>query len=518
MRAIGRSKRFRNGVNEEFGGERWYGTSNYAIIKSLNYEISRDLRQLAMSRKACVIGAGPNGLAAAIVLAQAGLRVDVFEAEPTPGGAARTMELTLPGFLHDFGSAVHPLGAGSPFFSTLPLHDHGLEWIHSPAPLAHPLDDGTAVTLERGLRDTEAALGVDGEAWVKIVKPFVERWMEFAFDVLRPLPSIPKYPWLMARFGVAALLPAKTIARRFRSDRTRALFAGLAAHSFLSLDDPLSGAFGLLMAIPAHAAGWPISRGGSQSLTNALCGYLSKFGSIIKTSSRVQSLGELSNYDLILCDVTPRQLLQIAGQRLSNGYKRQLEIFRYGPGVFKVDYALRGPIPWKAPECLRAATLHLGGTFEEIAASEKTVRNGEHADRPFVLLAQPSLFDPSRAPLGKHTAWAYCHVPNGSKIDMLGKLEDQIERFAPGFRKCILARRVFSPADLETMDANLVGGDIGGGAMDLRQFLFRPTWRRYATSARDIYICSSSTPPGGGVHGMCGYHAAKAALMSLKLS
>jgi len=468
-----------------------------------------------MSRKACVVGSGPNGLAAAIVLAQAGLQVDVFEAEPTAGGAARTMELTLPGFWHDFGSAVHPMGAGSPFFSSLPLEDHGLEWIHSPVPLAHPLDDGTAVLLERDLGDAKTALGPDGDAWGKLMQPFVEHWREFAPEVLRPVLSTPKHPWLMVRFGMNALRSARTIARRFHSERTRALFAGLAAHSFLSLDEPLSGAFGMLMAMPAHAVGWPIPRGGSQSLTNALWSYLSTFGSKVETSSRVESLASLSKYDLILCDLTPRQLLKIAGQRLSDSYKRQLQGFRYGPGVFKVDYALSSPIPWKASECLRAATLHLGGTFDEIAASEQTVRNGQHADSPFVLLAQPSLFDSSRAPTTKHTAWAYCHVPNGSKVDMLKKLEGQVERFAPGFRECVLARRVFSTADLESMDANLVGGDIAGGAMNLRQTLFRPTWRYYATSARDLYICSSSTPPGGGVHGMCGYHAAKLALARL---
>src|SRR6266567_3448162 len=469
-----------------------------------------------MSRKACVIGAGPNGLAAAIVLAQAGLQVDVREAEPTPGGAARTLELTLPGFLHDFGSAVHPLAAGSPFLSSLPLRDYGLEWVRSPAPLAHPLDDGTAVMLERDLGDAKSSLGADGEVWGKLLQPFIERWNVFAREVLRPVPSLPRHPWLMARFGMSALLPVRTVAHRFRSERTRGLFAGLAAHSFLSLDEPLSAAFGMLMAIPAHAVGWPISRGGSQSLTNALCRYLSTFGSTLNTSSRVETLSALANYDLILCDVTPRQLLNLAGQRLSESYKRRLRSYRYGPGVFKVDYALNGPIPWKASECLRAATVHLGGSFEEIAASEQAVRDGRHADRPFVLLTQPSLFDPSRAPEGKHTAWAYCHVPNGSNVDMMVRLEDHIERFAPGFRECVLARRVFSPADLETMDANLVGGDIGGGAMDIRQFVFRPTWRHYATSARNIYICSSSTPPGGGVHGMCGYHAAKMALSRLK--
>ena len=467
---------------------------------------------MVMIQNACVIGSGPNGLAAAIVLAQAGLHVDVFEAEPTPGGAARTMELTLPGFRHDFGSAVYPLGVGSPFFSSLPLREHGLEWIHSPAPLAHPFDDGTAITLERDLKDAKAVLGTDGDAWGKLVQPFVERWAEFAPEVLRPLPSIPRHPVLMARFGLSALLSARTIARRFRSERTRALFAGLAAHSFLSLDKPLSGVFGLLMALPAHAVGWPIPRGGAQSLTDALCRYLETLGGVVKISSRVESLESLPKYGLILCDVTPRQLLGLAAERLSNSYRRTLAKFRYGPGAFKVDYALSRPLPWRASDCLRAATVHLGGAFDEIAASEKAVCSGSLAERPFVLLAQPSLFDSSRAPEGKHTAWAYCHVPNGSKADVLERLEAQIERFAPGFRECVLARRVFSPADLEGMDANLVGGDIAGGALDLRQFLFRPTWRHYATSAPDIYICSASTPPGGGVHGMCGYHAAKKAL------
>jgi phytoene dehydrogenase-like protein len=465
-----------------------------------------------MSRKACVIGAGPNGLAAAVVLAQAGLQVDVLEAESTPGGAARTLELTLPGFRHDFGSAVYPLGAGSPFFSSLPLINHGLQWIHSPAPLAHPLDDGTAVMLERDLGETTDSLGIDGSAWDRLMRPFVERWTEFAPEILRPVPFVPGHPWLMARFAVAGLQPARVVASRFRHARTRALFAGLAAHSFLSLDEPLSAAFAILLAVPAHAVGWPIPRGGAQAVTNALCAFLSTLGGKVNTSSPVHSLVDLTNYYLLLCDLTPRQLAKVGEQRLSDRYKRKLGRFRYGSAAFKVDYALNAPIPWKASDCLRAATVHLGGTFEEIAASEKAVRNGRHADHPFVLLAQPSLFDSSRAPAGKHTAWAYCHVPNGSRINMLEKLEDQIERFAPGFRECILARHVFSPADLEHMDANLVGGDVGGGAMDIRQFLFRPTWRHYATSSPDIYICSASTPPGGGVHGMCGYHAAKMAL------
>jgi phytoene dehydrogenase-like protein len=369
--------------------------------------------------------------------------------------------------------------------------------------------------LQRDLSETRDSLATDGATWDKLMRPFVERWSEFAPEILRPVSFVPRHPWLMARFGMVALQSAQAIASRFREPRTRALFAGLAAHSFLSLDEPLSGAFAILMAVPAHAVGWPIPRGGAQSLTDALCGFLSTLGGTVRTSSRVENLATLEKYDLFLCDLTPRQLSKIGAQKLSASYQRRLGRYRYGSGVFKVDYALNAPIPWKASDCLRAATVHLGGSFEEIAASEKAVRNGQHAERPFVLLVQPTLFDSARAPAGKHIAWAYCHVPHGSKVDMLEKLERQIERFAPGFRECILARRVFSPADLECMDANLVGGDIGGGIMDIRQFLFRPTSRRYATSAQNIYICSSSTPPGGGVHGMCGYHAAKLALSRL---
>jgi phytoene dehydrogenase-like protein len=470
---------------------------------------------MAESGKACVVGAGPNGLAAAIVLAQAGLRVEVFEAEATAGGAARSMELTLPGFLHDFGSAVYPLGVSSPLFSRLPLEAHGLEWIRSPAPLAHPLDDGTAVMLERDLDNAAAHLSPDGKSWRKLMAPFVEHWQELAPELLRPVLRIPRHPWLLARFGMNALLSAKTLVRRFSSERTRALFAGLAAHSFLALDEPLSSAFGIVMAVPAHAVGWPIPRGGAQSIANALSGYLQTLGGKVITSSRVESLETLTDYELILCDVTPRQLLALGGKRFSESYRRLLGKFRYGSGAFKVDYALSDPIPWKAAACRRAATVHLGGSFGEIAASEQAVRSGKCADRPFVLLAQPTLFDPSRAPQGKHTAWAYCHVPNGANLDMLEKIEDQIERFAPGFRDTVLARRTSTPALLESMDSNLVGGDIGGGVLDLRQMLFRPTRKLYATSAKNIYICSASTPPGGSVHGMCGYHAAKMALARL---
>jgi phytoene dehydrogenase-like protein len=468
-------------------------------------------------RRACVVGAGPNGLAAAIVLAQRGLKVDIFEAEPQPGGAARTLELTLPGFLHDFGSAVHPFAAGSPFFSSLPLSNHGLEWIHSPCPLAHPLDDGTAITLERDPRDAESSLGPDGRAWRRLIGPFAERWSDLSSEVLRPVHLFSRHPLLLARFGLVALPSATVLASiAFRHERTKALFAGLAAHSFLSLDEALSAAFGVLLAAAAHAVGWPIPRGGAQSITKALCGHLAGLGAELKTSARIDSLASLPQYDVTLCDVTPHQLIRMASNRLSAAYIRQLVKYRYGPGVFKIDYALSHPIPWKAAECSRAATVHLGGSAAEIAASEATMRLRRHSERPFVLLAQPSLFDATRAPEGKHTAWAYCHVPNGSDFDMREALEAQIERFAPGFRDCILARRVFSPAALQKMDANLIGGDISGGSMDIRQCLFRPTWHHYRTSAKDIYLCSSSTPPGGGVHGMSGYHAARMAVSRLR--
>src|SRR5437660_8498779 len=381
-----------------------------------------------MNGRACVIGAGPNGLAAAIVLAQAGMKVDVFEAEPIPGGAARTLELTLPGFLHDFGSAVHPLAVGSPFFSELPLRDYGLEWIYSPAALAHPLDDGTAVMLERDLRDAESALERDGNAWRTLMGRFAEQWAELASEVLAPMPRLPRHPLLLARLGLNGFPSAKFLVRRFREDRTKALFAGLAAHSFLSLDEPLSAAFGIILGAAAHAVGWPIPRGGAQSITSALCSHLASLGGNIKTSTRIEDLSAVENYNAILCDLTPHQLLRIARNRFPTRFARKLAKFRYGPGVFKVDYALHHPIPWKSPDCARAATVHLGGTCQEIAASEYDMRHGRHSDRPFVLLSQPSLFDPTRAPAGKHVAWAYCHVPNSSTVDMLPAIESQIER------------------------------------------------------------------------------------------
>jgi len=472
-----------------------------------------------MSR-ASVIGSGPNGLAAAIVLAQAGMRVDVFEAEAEPGGAVRTLPLTLPGFLHDFGSAVHPFAAGSPFFASLPLADHGLEWIHGEVPLVHPLDDGSAVVLERDLEHAERALGADGKLWRSLMQPAADNWMEFAEDTLGPALRIPHHPLRMARFGLTAIQSAKGFAKsHFVSPRTRAIFAGLAGHSFLSFDQPLSATIGWLFGITVHAVGWPIPRGGAQAITQALIGHLKTLGGTVHTSSRIDAaqFRELeSSSGLVLFDTAPRQLVAIAGERLSSKYKSELDRFQRAPGAFKVDYALSQPVPWRAADCGRAITVHLGGSFEEIAAAESAVANGRKAERPFVLVAQPTLFDPSRAPEGNHVLWAYCHVPNGSTADMTDRIEAQIERFAPGFRDCVLARHVAAPAALEAMDANLVGGDISGGAMTMRQTFFRPTSSGYATGAPKLYLCSASTPPGGGVHGMCGYHAARLALRQLK--
>jgi phytoene dehydrogenase-like protein len=460
-----------------------------------------------------VIGSGPNGLAAAIAMAHAGFSTEVREAQPEAGGACRTLELTLPGFHHDFGSAVHPMAAGSPFFRKLSLHNHGLTWLHHPAPLAHPLDDGTAVTLERDLTDTVAELGADGATWRRIVNPLVEHWDELAPELLQPLLHLPRHPFSMARFGVLAAVPARLLAASlFRTERARALFAGLAAHSFLSLDAPFSSAVGLVLGAAAHAVGWPIPQGGSGSITRSLIDVLQQERGILHTATPVHSVDDFGDGAIVFLDTRAPALADLAGNRLPPMYRHKLARFRHGPGSFKLDYALSEPIPWRAAACRRAGTVHLGGTLGEITRSERSMLRGRVPERPFVLLAQPTLVDPTRAPEGKHIAWAYCHTPFGSAEDATAQIEAQIERFAPGFRECVLARSVSSPQRLQSLDANLAGGDISGGAMDLAQLLLRPTWRSYATPDPLLYLCSSSTPPGGGVHGMCGYHAAQAAL------
>jgi phytoene dehydrogenase-like protein len=463
---------------------------------------------------AVVVGAGPNGLAAAIELARSGLSVRVLEAADTVGGGARSAELTLPGFLHDVCSAIHPLGVASPFFRTLPLAEHGLEWIEPPAALAHPFDDGTAVVLERTPDAALPTLGEDESRWRRLFAPLARDAESLLEDVLAPL-HLPAHPLRLARFGARAALPATALARlSFGGAKARGVFAGLAAHSMLPLERPPSAAFGLMLGLLAHSVGWPLPRGGSQRLSDALASHLRSLGGEIETGRRVGSLAELGDARPVLLDVTPRGLLSLAGDRLPARYRGRLERYRYGPGVFKLDWALDGPIPWRAEECARAATVHLGATLEEIAASEAAPFRGEIAERPYVLLAQQSLFDPTRAPAGQHTAWAYCHVPNGSTVDMTERIEAQVERFAPGFRERILGRSALGPADVESYNENYVGGDINGGAAILSQLFTRPVARvsPYTTPLPGIFLCSASTPPGGGVHGMCGFHAARAAL------
>jgi phytoene dehydrogenase-like protein len=463
---------------------------------------------------AVVVGSGPNGLAAAIELARAGRSVLVREAADSVGGGLRSGELTLPGFVHDLCSAIHPLAAASPFFRTLPLAEHGLEWIEPPVPLAHPLDGGEAVFLRRSFAETAGALGGDVRSYRKVFEPLVADWPRLESSVLGPLVRVPRHPFALARFGLSALQPAAGFARRrFDGEPARALFAGLAAHSILPLESVGTTSFGLVLGATGHAVGWPLPRGGSQRVADALASYLRSLGGEIQTGAPVESLAELSA-PTILCDVTPRQLLRLAGDRMPQRYRSALERFRYGPGVFKLDWALSGPIPWTAPECAQAGTVHLGGTLAEIVASEQAPARGETSDRPFVLLAQPTLFDDSRAPEGRHTAWAYCHVPNNSDADMTETIERQVERFAPGFGERVLARTASAPADLERRNANLVGGDIGGGSNELRRLIARPVLRPvpYSTPLEGVYLCSASTPPGGGVHGMCGYLAARAAL------
>ena len=467
---------------------------------------------------AVVVGSGPNGLAAAVELARNGKRVAVLEGKSTIGGGARSAQITLPGFIHDLGSAIHPLGYASPFFRSLPLEEHGLEWIHPDAPLAHPLDGGEAAVLERSIGATAAGLGHDAAAYRRLMEPGSADAARIA-DFFVGKPSLLRHPLALASSGIRALGDAEGLAKSaFEGEKARGLFAGNAAHSFLPLDQPPSAMFGLLLGTLGHAFGWPFPRGGSQSLVDALASYLESLGGEIYTHAMVHTLDDVPRTRSVLFDVTPRQLLDIAGEHFTESYNNALKRYRYGPGVFKMDFALDGPIPWEAEGCERAGTVHLGGTLDEIATGEAAVGRGEHPERPFILLAQQSLFDRARAPEGRHTVWAYCHVPNGSRVDMTDRIEAQIERFAPGFGDRILDKRAAGTAALERWNPNLVGGDINGGYMDLRQLFTRPMPRPnpYSTPARGLFICSSSAPPGGGVHGMSGYFAARVALRHLE--
>jgi phytoene dehydrogenase-like protein len=466
---------------------------------------------------AVVVGAGPNGLAAAITLARGGASVVVLEAAATIGGGTRTAELTLPGFRHDVCSGAHPLGILSPFFRELPLAEHGLEWVRPGASVAHPLDGGSAVLLWRSLERTCEELGRDGAAYRRMVAPFLADPHGLLADVLGPL-RLPRRPRPFLRFGARALWPASWLARAaFRGERARALWAGCAAHSILPLSHPVTSALGLLFSLTAHVEEWPVARGGSIAITRALASHLAALGGVVETGRPVRAAADLPAARVFLFDTDPRQLADIAGPALPAGYVRRLRRFRYGPGIFKVDLALDGPIPWTDPRCLEASTVHVGGSLPEIAASERAMWRGEHAARPFLIVVQQSLFDPSRAPEGRHTGYAYCHVPHGSTVDMTARIEAQIERFAPGFRDRILARHTLAPADLERANPNYVGGAITGGAADLTQLFTRPVARLdpYSTPNPRVWLCSASTPPGGGVHGMCGHHAAVRALRRL---
>lgn len=464
---------------------------------------------------AIVVGSGPNGLAAAVTLTLGGLRVVVHEQAGRIGGAASTAELTLPGFLHDVGSAVHPMALASPFFSRLPLGRHGLSWVQPPLALAHPLDDGSAVIAERSLFATAAGLGADRGAYVRAMLPLVRRWNALVREVLAPPVHLPRAPWLLAALGARAIGGAQRLAERwFTGPRARALLAGVAAHANVPLDRVASAGVGLVLLSAAHAVGWPLPRGGAGRISAALAALVRAGGGEVRTGSPVHGLADLPPTRLVMADCSPRALAALAGERLPAGYRRRLERFRSGPGVFKVDWALDRPIPWTAPACRLAGTVHVGGGLEEIAAAERAAWDGRPCNRPFVILAQPTLFDPSRAPAGRHVAWAYCHVGHGSTEDATGAIEDQVERFAPGFRASILARRSWSPQALEADNPNLVGGDIGGGALTGAQLLLRPVASLvpWATPDPALYLCSASTPPGPAVHGLCGWYAARAAL------
>jgi phytoene dehydrogenase-like protein len=466
------------------------------------------------SYDATVVGAGPNGLAAATVLARAGLSTVLLEGNDTIGGGARSAELTLPGFIHDICSAIHPMAVVSPFMRTLPLAEHGLEWRYSPAAIAHPLDDGTAAVLDESLEATAQKLGADGDAWRRLMKPLASHADALFEEILRPIRLVPRHPFVLARFGIDALRSGAAIAKRFHTDHGRALFGGCAAHAFVPLDWAGSASFGIVLALAGHATGWPCARGGSVAIANAMASYFRSLGGEIRTSHRVTSLRDVPPSRAVIFDVTPRQLAAIAENDLPPAYLGKLRRFRYGPGVFKVDFALDGPIPWRAEECTRSATVHVGGTFEQIAEHEAAIWRGMTTKKPFVLVAQQSMFDDTRAPAGKHTGWAYCHVPHGSTEDMTDVIESQIERFAPGFRDRILAKHTRNAAQYEAHNPNMIGGDIAGGANNLVQFVMRPfpSLDPYATPNPRLFIGSSSTPPGGGVHGMCGYWAAQSAL------
>lgn len=461
---------------------------------------------------AVVVGSGPNGLVGAVTLARAGRRVLVVEAQSEPGGGTRSAELTRPGVVHDVCSAIHPLALGSKALRELPLAEHGLEWVHPDVPLAHPLDGGRAALLHRSLEETAAGLGRDAAAYRRLMGPFVRQ--DVVDGLLDPI-RFPRAPIPMARYGLVGIRSAVGVAsRRFDGDEAQALFAGMAAHAILDLRSPVTAGYGIMIGALGHLVGWPMAKGGSSAIAAALVSLLEAHGGVVECNRPVRSLDELPSARTVLLDLTPRQVLAVAGHRLPARYKRHLASFRYGPGVWKVDWALDGPTPWTNPGCARAGTVHLGGTLAELADAEATVQRGGHPERPYVLFAQQTPFDRSRAPAGTETAWAYCHVPNGSELDMTDRIEAQVERFAPGFRDRIVARHVMGPGSMQRHDANYVGGDINGGVGDLRQFVARPVLSPtpWATPVDGLYLCSSSTPPGGGVHGMCGYLAASAAL------